>query len=87
MRPRRGDTCSPTDEGRYCPERYAAIQREEFIHQEFVGWLWLHPKVDNVTPWDFCPWCGESLPALAEEDDLLDTLRQADGAWDGEDGG
>lgn len=69
MRPRRGDTCAATDATRACPERYAAVQRGEFLYQDYVGWLWLHPKVDRVTPWDFCPWCGCDLPTLAEEDD------------------
>lgn len=90
MRPRRGDTCSAHDTGAYCPERFAAVARREFIWQDYVGWLWLHPKVDQLTPWEFCPWCCESLPDAADEDalldDPLDEYRQADG-YDGEEGG
>jgi hypothetical protein len=86
MRPRRGETCSDADAGRACLERWEAVAGGRFFWQDFVGWIWLD-SCDPHTPWDFCPWCGETLPDLAEEDDLLDEMRQADGAWDGEDGG
>lgn len=85
MAPRRGDTCSRTDSTRACPERWAAVAAGRFFHQDFVGWLWLDSAVDPCDPWDICPWCGEELPEVADED-VLDRFRQADG-FDGEDGG
>jgi len=86
MPPRRGDRCSRQDASRACPERFAAVAKGRFFRQAFVGWLWLDSAVDPNDPWDICPWCGEELPDLDEEDDPLADLRQADG-FDGEDGG
>ena len=84
-RPNRGAVCHAHDATRSCRARWDAVVRAEFIWQDYVGWLWLHPKVDNHTPWEFCPWCGHTLPTLPD-DDPLDRIRQADG-FDGEDGG
>jgi hypothetical protein len=83
-RPRRGETCHPDAAGRACPERYDAVRAARFFWQDFVGWLWLD-SVDPHTPWDFCPWCGETLAPLAEET-TPDRIRQADG-YDDEEGG
>lgn len=82
-RPLRGAICSPTDASKSCRARYDAVAKGRFFRQDYVGWLWLDSKVDPHDPWDICPWCGEELPALAEED-LGE--EQADG-WDGEEGG
>lgn len=85
MRPHRGAVCAEHDASRSCRARYDAVAKGRFFWQDFVGWIWLD-SIDPTSRWEFCPWCAETLPALAEEDDPLEDVRQADG-FDGEDGG
>lgn len=85
MRPHRGAVCSAHDASQACRARYDAVAKGLFLWQDYVGWLWLGSAVDTTAPWEFCPWCGETLPEL-EEEDPLERIRQADG-YDGEDGG
>ena len=79
----RGAVCAREDASHACRARYTAVARGRFFWQDYVGWLWLD-SVDPNAPWDFCPWCAETLPDLGEED--AGHEQHADG-WDGEDGG
>jgi hypothetical protein len=84
MTPRADATCAPHDPAQACRARYEAVAAGRFFWQDFVGWLW-RDSVDRFQPWDFCPWCGETLPTLTPYD-ILDRVRQCDG-FDGEEGG
>lgn len=68
-RPIRGSVCSAHDASRSCRSRYDAVANGRFLWQDYVGWLWLDSAVDTTARWEFCPFCGNTLPNLVRECD------------------